>query len=123
MAINVLPSVVPSLATSPKAMDLKPPTSAVNTRNYNYANYYGSRQQTLVGPATVKAIVFTNYGRPNESCQEITLRLEIRKMLSLVGTVELDEAVLQAEQIPNNRLQIPNHCNELQHGPTKAIWI
>ena len=66
--------------------------------NYKiHANYYGSRQQTLVGPATVKAIVFTNYGRPNESRQEITLRLENTKDAFLVGTVELDEAVLQTE--------------------------
>ena len=61
------------------------------------ANYYGSRQQTLVGPATVKAIVFTNYGRPNEYRQEITLRLENTKDAFLVGTVELDEASLQTQ--------------------------
>ena len=61
------------------------------------ANYYGSRQQTLVGPATVKAIVFTNYGRPNETRQEITLRLDNVKDAFLVGTVELDESTMQAQ--------------------------
>jgi Ca-activated chloride channel family protein len=55
------------------------------------ANYYGSRQQTLVGPATVKAIIFTNYGRPTETRQEITLRLDNVKQAFVVGTVELGE--------------------------------
>jgi hypothetical protein len=58
------------------------------------ANYYGSSQQTLVGPATVKAIVFTNYARPNETRQEITLRLDNVKQSFLVATVELDPGSL-----------------------------
>jgi hypothetical protein len=37
--------------------------------------YFGSRQQTLMGPVTVTAKVFTNYGRPNEKHQILTLRL------------------------------------------------
>jgi len=57
------------------------------------ANYYGSSQQTLTGPATVKAIVFTNYGRPDEVRQEITLRLDDVKQAFVVGTVELGEGL------------------------------
>jgi hypothetical protein len=38
-------------------------------------HYYGSGQQTLMGPATVTANVITNYGRPNEHNQLLTLRL------------------------------------------------
>ncbi len=40
------------------------------------ANYFGSSQQTLVGPATVSATIFTHWGRANEQRQSLTLRLD-----------------------------------------------
>lgn len=40
------------------------------------AKYYGSRQQTLVGPATVTATVFTDWGRAAQQVQTLTLRLD-----------------------------------------------
>ncbi|MGN0847151.1 MAG: VIT domain-containing protein [Kiritimatiellia bacterium] len=52
-------------------------------------NYYGSRQQTLLGPATVTATVFTNWGRANETRQTLSLRLEKVKDKVPVGTVQI----------------------------------
>lgn len=54
------------------------------------ANYYGSTQQTLTGPVTAKAVVFTDYGRPTEQRRELTLRLEDVKAVAEVGTVRLE---------------------------------
>jgi hypothetical protein len=51
------------------------------------AHYYGSRQQTLVGPATVTATVFTDWGRATESRQVLTLRLDQPREMTEVGTV------------------------------------
>ena len=53
------------------------------------ANYFGSRQQTLTGPATVAATVFTNWGRADETRQTLTLRLDKVKDKVPVGTVEI----------------------------------
>jgi len=50
------------------------------------ANYYGSRQQTLVGPATLQLELITNFGRPNEKRETTTLRLEGEKDEIEVGT-------------------------------------
>lgn len=51
------------------------------------ANYYGSRQQTLVGPATVAATVFTDWGRAEEQRQTLTLRLDKPREMADIGTV------------------------------------
>ncbi len=53
-------------------------------------NYFGSRQQTLLGPATVTATVFTNWGRANETRQTLSLRLEKVKDKIPVGTVKIE---------------------------------
>jgi hypothetical protein len=53
------------------------------------AHYYGSRQQTLLGPATVTATVITRYGRPGEQRQVLTLRLEGAKDLVEIGKVRI----------------------------------
>ena len=53
------------------------------------ANYFGSGQQNLVGPATVLATIFTNYGRPEEVCRVETLRVtEVKEVLD-VATVKM----------------------------------
>ena len=54
------------------------------------ANYFGSRQQTLVGPATVTATVFTNWGRPEEKRQILSLRLDKPKDKVSIGSVTLE---------------------------------
>ena len=51
------------------------------------AKYYGSRQQTLVGAATVTASVFTDWGRPGEKVQSLTLRLDQPRDMVDIGTV------------------------------------
>lgn len=53
------------------------------------ANYYGSRQQELTGPCTVQATVITNFGRPDEQRQSLTLRLTNAKEIVDIGTVTL----------------------------------
>jgi tetratricopeptide (TPR) repeat protein len=53
------------------------------------AHYYGSRQQTLLGPATVTATVYTRYGRPGEQRQVLTLRLDQARDLVEIGKVRI----------------------------------
>jgi Ca-activated chloride channel homolog len=50
-------------------------------------NYYGSSQQTVVGPATVTATVFTNWGRANEERQVLTIRLDKEKEKVEIGKI------------------------------------
>jgi hypothetical protein len=52
-------------------------------------HYYGSRQQTLVGPATMVATVFTNWGRPDEKREVLTLRLDSPRDMEEVGVVTI----------------------------------
>lgn len=56
------------------------------------ANFFGSRQQSLVGPTTVHATVITNFGRPDEKRQYLTLRLTDMKEVVDIGTVQLGDA-------------------------------
>ena len=53
------------------------------------ANFFGSRQQELSGPATVQATVITNFGRPSEKRQALTLRLKDAKQVVDIGTITL----------------------------------
>lgn len=53
-------------------------------------HYYGSHQQTLTGACTVIVNVFTNFGRPNEERQVLTLRLEQASDQVTVGTIRID---------------------------------
>jgi Ca-activated chloride channel family protein len=55
------------------------------------ANYYGSGQQTLAGPATVQATVITDFGRPTEKRQALTVRLEKAKEVVDIGTIKISE--------------------------------
>jgi tetratricopeptide (TPR) repeat protein len=67
------------------------------------ANYYGSRQQELTGPATVQATVITNFGRPNEKRQAMTLRLKDVKEVVDIGAVTLgDGKDAKAEGAPSS---------------------
>ncbi len=51
------------------------------------ANYYGSSTPTLTGAVTLQAEVFTDFGRPNEKRQAITVRLEQQKEEVFVGEI------------------------------------
>ena len=51
------------------------------------AKYYGSRQRTLLGPVTVKAVIFTNWAQLDETKRELTLRLDQVNDMADVGQV------------------------------------
>jgi tetratricopeptide (TPR) repeat protein len=53
------------------------------------AQFFGNRDQRLVGPTTVQATIITHYARPDETRQAITLRLKDAKETVDVGTVTL----------------------------------
>jgi Ca-activated chloride channel family protein len=55
------------------------------------ANFYGSRSQSLTGPTTVQATVITNYGRPGESRQALTVRLSSSRDVVDVGSASFGE--------------------------------
>lgn len=61
------------------------------------ARYFGSRQQTVVGPATVTATVFTNWGRPNEERQVITVRLDKPEQMVEMGAITFGRGELKTE--------------------------
>lgn len=52
---------------------------------YIKVNYYGNRQQILSGATTIQAVLFTNFGRPDEKQKAITLRLKDVKEVIDVG--------------------------------------
>jgi uncharacterized protein YfaP (DUF2135 family) len=55
-------------------------------------NFYGSSQQSLSGPTTVQATVITNFGKPNEKRQAMSVRLAEKKEVVDIGTVTIDAA-------------------------------
>lgn len=59
--------------------------------------YFGSRQQTVVGPATVTATVFTNWGRANEKRQVLTIRLNKSEERVDIGTITFSRGEPKAE--------------------------
>ncbi|MCL2649031.1 MAG: DUF2135 domain-containing protein [Phycisphaerales bacterium] len=52
------------------------------------AHYFGSSQQTLTGPVTLHATIFTNFARPNQSQQSLTLRLATPKDFETLGEIK-----------------------------------
>ena len=54
------------------------------------ANYYGNSQQNLAGATTIQATVYTNWGRPHQKKQEITLRLKDSKEVVKVGSISFE---------------------------------
>ena len=77
------------------------------------AHYYGSHQQTLCGPCTVTVTVFTNYCRPDEQRQVMTLRLGESGSDFLVG-----EVVIQGDRTssPWKGLSLPDTWQQLRKG-------
>ncbi|MBQ1265228.1 MAG: DUF2135 domain-containing protein [Proteobacteria bacterium] len=53
------------------------------------SNYFASHQQKLTGPVTVTATVFTDWGRPNEKSQTMSLRLENAKDHVMIGEIKI----------------------------------
>ncbi len=56
------------------------------------AVFYGTQQQTIQGPVTVQATVITNFGRPDEKRQSLTLRLTDQKETVPIGEVTFGPA-------------------------------
>jgi len=51
------------------------------------AHYFGSHQQTVMGPATVAATIFTHWGMPDQARETMTLRLDRPKEKVPVGSI------------------------------------
>jgi tetratricopeptide (TPR) repeat protein len=49
-------------------------------------NYFGTREQTLLGPTTIQVEMYTHYGKTNVKLQEVTRRLEEKKETMEIGT-------------------------------------
>ena len=52
-------------------------------------NYYGNHQQKLLQPVIVQAEVYTNFGRPNQKKQVMTLQLDDVKQTFLIGEIDV----------------------------------
>lgn len=51
------------------------------------AKYFASHQQSVVGPATLVVDVFTHWGRPAQTRETLTLRLDKAKDITPVGSI------------------------------------
>ena len=52
------------------------------------ANYYGTRSQKQLQPVVVQATIYTNFGRPNQKKQVLTLQLGNAKDVYTIGTIK-----------------------------------
>ncbi|MBX7185552.1 MAG: DUF2135 domain-containing protein [Vicinamibacteria bacterium] len=64
------------------------------------ADYFGSRAQTLTGPTTLQATIFTDFGRPTEKRRSITIRLGQAKENLDIGEVQLGLRAAKAPPPP-----------------------
>ena len=48
-------------------------------------NYYGSSQQTIMGPVTVQVQLFTKFGSKEQKLKEVTMRLSQNKEIIDIG--------------------------------------
>jgi tetratricopeptide (TPR) repeat protein len=53
------------------------------------AHYYASHQQEVFGPATATATIFTDWGRPNQLFQTLSIRLDKAREMIELGTVQI----------------------------------
>ena len=51
-------------------------------------NFFGSRATRLLGAVTVQVEVYTNFGRPNEQCKSLTVRLKGAQETVRIGEIE-----------------------------------
>lgn len=68
-----------------------------------FAHYYGSRQQTVIGPATVTATVFTDFGRPTQKKQVLALRLDKPHDRADIGEIQIGKPGELAPQIKEGK--------------------
>ena len=55
-----------------------------------FTNYYASHQQSLVGPATITLTFYTNWGRPTQKSETVSLRLDKAKDKVIVGSINVE---------------------------------
>ena len=53
------------------------------------AHYFASHQQEVFGPATATATIFTDWGRPNQDFQTLSIRLDKAREMIELGTVRI----------------------------------
>jgi len=56
------------------------------------ADFYGANNVTLAGGATIQATIITNFGRPNEDRQSLSVRVRDKKEVVSLGTITLGAA-------------------------------
>ncbi|MBO4345944.1 MAG: LysM peptidoglycan-binding domain-containing protein, partial [Victivallales bacterium] len=63
---------------------------AVKGKYLVQTDYYGTHTQKVIGPVTLYAEIYTNYGRENEERQFLAFRLDSRKQVIDVATIDHD---------------------------------
>jgi uncharacterized protein YfaP (DUF2135 family) len=58
---------------------------ALNGQYLVQANYYGTRSQSQLAPVNLHLVFITNFGKPNQKKQEVTIRLENKEDVINVG--------------------------------------
>ena len=62
--------------------------------NFNVqVNYYGSHSQAILAPVNLHIEFFTNFGKPNQKKQEISLRLDNQKDIIDIGNFKFSTKV------------------------------
>lgn len=56
-------------------------------------NYYGDTRQSITGPVTVYATMYTNYGKPNEEKKQVAIQLTKGQKAVLVAELKFDESI------------------------------
>ena len=57
------------------------------------AHYFASHQQAVFGPATATATIFTDWGRPNQRFQTLSIRLDKARQMTDLGDVNIGNGV------------------------------
>ena len=60
------------------------------------AHYFASHQQEVFGPATATATIFTDWGRPNQRFQTLSIRLDKAREMIDLGEVNVGDGVKPA---------------------------
>ena len=54
-----------------------------------FTNYFSSHQQSLVGPVTITLTFYTNWGRPTQKTETVSLRVDKVKDKVIVGSIDV----------------------------------
>jgi hypothetical protein len=84
-----------------------------------FAHYYGSHQTTLLGPVTITATVFTNFGRPSQKQEVLTLRLNEQREKAEIGSIRFKGAEGAVEANADKSDSLPADIRSLRVGQPK----